>query len=430
MTPNLDYFEQPAHLWPKQLDALRRDGHQRLGTKILWGVHERTLRIRDFARSSSRDLEKFLALVKVREMGLELRLGFPAHRKTFPQWVFSLERSSLVPGVLWDATQEGFFLSPVPSLRESTLIDGYLEFLEEVLNVVAPYCVSKGPVRRIMFDFGLFGVNVSLLDDTEFISLLRGRYPDIGSLNRVYGTTLKNFGVLETKQGIRLLIDRRPWMAAFDYRWCRAQELLKLWQRIWKLGAEKRLTCFFVSSLNASRRVRSEETPWRVAFDGVHIDSVGEGHFPFLPEGLVNETSLKVFRMWEYLHSCTSKRNIPVHLLPLWEGGMRFSARALVVICGNYLSRASQLCLEHYLESGGHVVFPFGLPKYDEQMKCYDWLENGRPIRTRGDGFSLVRLVKGNGIVWIASPPVPFDESMWKQIEKFGDWVSKVNNDD
>ncbi|MEZ4750755.1 MAG: beta-galactosidase [Bdellovibrionota bacterium] len=416
---SLDYCAHPAHEWPGLLDEARRAGHKTVQSHVFWGVHETAPRMCDFSRASQRGLERFLNLVKERGMEIELRFGFPPGPKTFPNWVWGAEDHALIPLVFWQKTLGGFAFTKVPSIRNKILFDGYLNFLRECFALLELYIDDSQTVREIFLDFGVYGSDATLVDPEVVPNLLKQRYGRIDNLNTCYGTGFHDFSILESKAGFRLLFDRRPWLAAFDYRWCRSQQLVSYWDPIAKLAKESRLSRYMRSSLHDQARDLGA-APWVLGFDSIHIDSIGEAEFPIAVEGRFHSSTLHAFKLWESLKEQAVSNGIGWCLLPLWEEAGFDSDTLLVVASGKYLARATFQSIHRHLDQGGHVLFPFGLAQYNEGMNTYKWPSRCEPLIVGGRS-EVLRLEHGNGSVWVPSQPIV--EGAWDQISQLANFI-------
>jgi hypothetical protein len=116
---------------------------------------------------------------------------------------------------------------------------------------------------------------------------------------------------------------------------------------------------------------------------------------------------------------------VPFRLLPLWDAALDLPYSVVVVVCGKYLTQASFECIGKYLESGGSVFFPFGLPQYDEQMRTHDWSLKCQPVRANREGCSLLKLEAGRGSVWTSSPVLTSGERLWEEITRSVNWITR-----
>lgn len=416
---SLDYCAHPAHEWPGLLDEATREGFTRIKSHVYWGVHETAPRMCDFSRASQRGLERFLNLVKARCLKVELLFGFPSSPKTFPNWVWGAEDHSLIPMVFWQSTVGGFGFTKIPSIRNSVLFEGYLNFLRECFSLLELYVDDSKTINQIYLDFGVYGSDATLVDPTQVPGYLKERYGRIDNLNTCYGTGFHDFSILESKAGFRLLFDRRPWLAAFDYRWCRSQQLISYWDPIAKLARESRLSKLALSSLHDPDR-QFGQGKWVLGFDSIHIDSVGETEFPIAVDGKFHSSTLHAFKLWESLKERAKDEGIGWCLLPLWEEARFDVDKLLVVASGKYLARASFQSISTHLDNGGHVLFPFGLAQYNEGMNTYKWPARCEPLIV-GGRREVLRMENGNGSVWVPSQPIV--EGAWDQITELADFI-------
>lgn len=415
-TYRLDYVTEPSHRWPVLLDEARRGGASRVATFVPWGAHEKTPGARDFTSVSRLQIERFFGMVQERGLRLEVRFGFVPSHDAFPSWALAAERKSLVPIAVWEGERDDFALTEIPSPSDPSVRGAFLEYTDELLGIVSLYSRDQGPVDNIRLDLSLVQSDVGVLAEASFDGLLRARYPSIEDLNAQYGTSLKDFSALGRRSGIRLLLDRRPWLASFDYKWCRAHSVAALWEGVHQAARRHRLEDLLYAAIDRDERDDRDAAPrhaWEIAFDPVPIDRVEGISFPFLPEGLVCQSSLQAFRLWEALGERAVEWGCRVTRLPLWDDWRKESSPLVVVAAGKYLPEASFAWLSQHAEKGGHVFFPFAVPKYDETMRCHDWPGIWTKTSLATGGHRLQRLAAGGGSLWTASPSLsPTDESL------------------
>ena len=73
---------------------------------------------------------------------------------------------------------------------------------------------------------------MNLVETRGYGEQLGLRYQDIETFNFRYNTAFKNLTSAASKQGIRALQDKRAWLAAFDYKWCRRRMLSALREEV------------------------------------------------------------------------------------------------------------------------------------------------------------------------------------------------------
>lgn len=423
----LDYHLEPSHRWPVLLDGIRRSGASRVSAFVPWGAHEKTPGARDFSSVPRLQLERFMGLVHERELRLEIRFGFLPIADTFPQWAQGAERKSLVPRVLWDPDLDDFAFSEIPSPADPAVRGAFLEFCDELLALVSLYARDQSPIDSLRLDLGLVQADVGVLAESQFDGLLRARYPSIDALNRHYGTSLKDFSPLGRRSGIRLLLDRRPWLACFDYKWCRAHSAAAIWEGVRQAAARHHVESILYAALDSEESSVPNSAAWEIAFDPVHVDRVGRGAFPFLPEGLVCKSSLQAFRLWEALGERAARWGCRLTRLPLWDESRGKAAPLIVVAAGKYLPEAAFAWLGEHTQNGGRVLFPFGAARYDESMRCHDWSTPWLPTKFRVDGHSLQKLAVGSGTLWTCSPPLLGTEDSLELIPRLVECVNHAS---
>ena len=409
MTPYSEMFsytsQTPAR-WPQSVAKFR---DKSLSIPICWGAHERAIGIRDFSRGSPRDLERLLSVLSESRIKANFCLGFGTDTQAFPEWVEVGAKSARVPQPL-SGGSENCFLSSAPSLDEAQFRTGFLDFISEVFSILALYGGAGGPVEQVTIDFGYLASGVGVAQDDKSISYLALRYLTIEALNKRYHTRFKSFSELNNEKAWQLLLDRRAWMAMFDYRWCRSQGLVSIWQTIAKIAETVGLKTKLTSSLHSSARFEGSSSQWELAVDPISLDTNGDKIFPLFPEGLVQHSAIDIYRMWNTFQSASQGR-VARSLLPIWEPTDLLGGNLLVVVCGKYLPQASFVFLTKFLDGGGSLYFPFEIAQYDETMKCYDWAAHSERAQPPLDRF-LRCSVKSSKIFTRREPLTPGPQ-MW-----------------
>lgn len=389
-TADFDFSEEPASLWAELIADIRLSGKNLIRTRVLWGAHEQVRGIRDFSKSSRLRLEKFLALVQAQNLSVELEVGFPACKEAFPAWTHGMPHKALVPGGLWNDVSDGYALVPLPSLFDDNVLEGFKAFLGDVQTLSSLYRKPEGPISRVVLNLGVLLCDLNALECAKFIETLEARHGSIDALNTLYQTTFKNIASVGSRAGFRALMDRRPWIAAHDYQWCRRKMLLDVCDRLLGDGIE-------LSSESGGMR---GEQSWELAIDAMMMEtglSQRSECFPFTPGGLLHPMAVSSFRLGEYLNDAARSSGVAVTWLSK-EGEPSCGTKPLrVVVCGKYLPRGVMADLETFAKDGGDLVFPWGLPQYDEQMKRFE---------------------KFSAKVKVPSQPPALGNDLWRDIER------------
>lgn len=410
--------------WGKSLDEFKDKGAEFVRTSIYWGAHEKSPGVRDFTGSSKLQLEKYLNMLSERNLGVELVLGFPPGKATFPQWVLQSENRVCIPRAVWDSSSDCYVLCEIPAWQKRDFEESFLGFLDETFRLVSLYQSPDGPVRKIKLDFGVYEVQLDTFAQGVFVDRMRGRYADIRNLNRCYGTNFVDFDSLQREKAFNLMVEKRPWLAAYDYKWCRRQPLQLLWNEVLALASAQSIRQILQCSL-FDRRVCGEQAAWSIAFDSISVEPVVDGGImPLLFEGRAVPEAVAAYRLFDFIVEKNRGKGIPCLCLPEWQVARNLPTRFLAVLSGRFLPRVSMESLFQHVKSGGRVFFPMGLARYDENVEAYDWPSSVKPVAVSDSGETFLETDVGEGRIWVPTTSWKYDESMWEKIHEFMERVT------
>jgi len=391
-----DYLDEAPSQWGECLAKIRQAGHACIELTVLWGAHEQTRGIRDFTKSSRLRLEKLFKEVQQKGLSLELTLGFPPHNETFPSWLMGEKRQALVPLSLKEGRPQGALLTWIPFLSEENFQEGFLGFLSDVFTFVDLYRFPQGPIKRVLFDFAVYEANVNHFEDADFGRALEERYLSIDRLNANYQTLFKNFQSVASKQGFKVLCDKRPWLAAYDYKWVRNRLLSQFRECIARLERTQAVLDLVEMGGNGNTGTYAGG----VIADTTLVERIGNAVLPLAIGGYVTSASIRACRLLEFLHH--------------YAGITSPAPSVQAVLCGRYLSRKDFDSLMETLKTGVELHFPFGLPQYDEHLSCYEW------HAARKEAQGLKRMISdkwGKSAIWISDPALQEDDSFFHKLE-------------
>jgi Glycosyl hydrolases family 35 len=409
------FSDEAPSLWSENLAQAYRRGVTVVETRIAWGAHERTRGVRDFSKAPRLRLERFLNLVHETGLALDVTLGFFPSAETFPEWCWELSDKTLLAQTIWEECPSGQSLTSIPSLNDATLKAAYTQFIDEAASLLSLYRYPEGPVRTVKFDLELYENTLSFCDTPDFALSLTQRYETIDQLNVVYGTTFRNFDSLRSKQAIRVLNDKRPWLAAYDYKWGRAEWLARI-RREW-MARESMIAFETRPILNPLPESRSAwDGPWALAMDQTLVEEHKGTPSLFAPSGLVIGSAVASLRLAEYLRARAQDQAVGF----FWLGEKISLPQVpwLVVVSSKYLPRATFLRLKERVEAGGKIFFPFGLPQYDEGLNSFDWSPSSarKLVKTKEQLFFRVKETQGE--VWWPSVPPQANDALWEGLEQ------------
>lgn len=410
------YWQDSAANWPDRLAALKNSGVDEIHTFIPWGLHESVQGIRDFSKASRLRLEKFLSLAH--QVGLTVRatVGFPAMRESFPSWSLSLgESSTLVPDSVWGRVGD-VSVSRLPSIHDEQFFSPFLEFLSDVFALLSLYRFPEGPVVGVEVDWGVYEVDLGLTALPAYPSYLQQRYPQTGLINLRYHCTFRDFATATSSQGTRVLLDKRPWLAAYDYKFCRERMLEERAQGVLALRTAEPLVDLIYFGIEVPPPPPSD-SEWAIVVDPVLLEGdASEKAFLFAPLGLTNPQAVGVFRLWEYLKRQAAKDEVPLLGLKAQQVA---PARIINVVAGRFLSQSLLMTLKTWAQAGATLYFPFGLPQYDENLSTIEWKQGMSRLPVRPGNGKYVRVGLGEGQICFTESVGHPEPHFWEDLRAF-----------
>jgi len=439
LSATFEYHREVPPQWSATLHGLKKQGVENLILPVDWSVHEPVKGIRDFSRSSKLRIERVLSCAEEAGLTVTATTGFRDFLRATPMWARSTwENAALLPSTLVYRRPLGAELTTVSSLFDIEFKSAWFDFLQEMLSILSLYAQPEGPLSSVEIDLSLFETDQGMLRAQRFPEILARRYGAIDQLNLRYQSSFRTFESACSPQGYRLLMDKRPWHAVYDYRWCRRELLRELSLEVLNLPI-----CL-TDGLKNRVRVRTSaptsfiqtESDLSVAVDSVFIEQISDVKrspfdttaFPCSPDGLVHAQAAIALRIWEALSHSGFESDVPVYLMPVDSvpsGLLKTSVQ--VVICGRYLCRNWAGALAEYVHQGGHAIFPFGLPQYDECLKALSW--KGTPGESViVDESRVSRTDWGKGSYWVPSPAPVFGEDFFATIQELGQLVIRTRH--
>ncbi len=409
----LNYWELTPANWPHHLAALKSSGVDEITTFLPWGLHESVQGIRDFSKTSRLKLEKFMGIAHQAGLTVRVHLGFPPKKESFPGWSLSLgEHCAMVPSALLRSGAEALCLSRLPSIHDEVFFSTYLEFLSEAFSLLSLYRFPEGPIVGVHLDWGVYELDLGATAIGFYGSFLQQRYPQAGMINLKYQCTFRDYATATSAQGTRVLLDKRPWLAAYDYKFCREQMLAERAQGVVSLGSAEPLIDLLSFGL-VEQATETHPVPWSVVMEPTLIEGdVSQDAYPFAPLGYLNPQAASVFGLWEYLRTHSKKAGVP--LLEL-RAGHHAPSKMVAVIAGRFLSQRLVRTLREWAESGATLFFPFGVPQYDENLVTLEWKPGVSRLPFQA-GAKHTRFPLGQGSLWYPEstnvPEVHFWESL------------------
>ncbi len=383
-----DFSLDSPQNWTNVLNKIKQNGNLHIKSSIYWGVHEQLMGIRDFSKSPVLKLEKYFNLIQNLGLTLELFVPLSISSHSFPSWTFEQNSPSLVGSFLLGKTE--LTLYEIPSLYNFRILSGFIDFLKELGEICSLYIYPDGPIKSINIDLRAFKIDLNAVISKDFSSFLNERYKNIEEFNSIYGTYFKSFNDVSTSSGLKLILNRRPWLATFDYRFCRERMYKKLVETVLNGISNKN----FIKVVEESFEKSAIYGKSSYFFDGIFIDSFNNYYFPCIPCGYYTETSIVTYRCWESGLSKTNKfslLNTEDMTLP--------DSKMIFVSCGPYFYSKNMEIIKDYIKRGGWAFFSNGLPLYDEKMQLFTWpLAKTKSIMFQ-DKFKIDCFRLGEGLV-------------------------------
>lgn len=367
--------------------------------------------MRDFSKASRLRLEKLLG--HAHQVGLTVRvsLGFPARKESIPSWALSLgDHTALIPAGALRSAKSDLTLSRLPSLHDEHFFGPFLEFVSDVFALLSLYRFPEGPLVGVNIDWGVFGYDLGLTAIPSYASFLQLRYPQASQIGLRYHCNFRDFATATSAQGTRVLLDKRPWIAAYDYKFCRAQMLEERAQGVMALRSGEPLIDLISFSGPETVAVESNTSTWSIVMDPTLLEgSAGAQAYPFAPLGIMNPQATSVFRLWEYLQTRSEKEKVPMLSL----GDLEVPPSPVIaVIVGRFLAQNNVRTLRQWAEQGASLYFPFGLPQYNENLATIEWKSGMTAVSKQG------RIGLGKGLISFADTPVA-DTQFWEKLSAF-----------
>lgn len=419
---SFQYWEEGAASWPTRLAALKARGIDEVHCQIPWGLHEPVQGIRDFSKAPKLRLEKFMGVAHQVGLTVRVSIGFPPHRESIPSWALGLgETSTLIPAAILRAGEDDLALTRLPSLHDENFFAPFLEYVSDVFALLSLYRFPEGPLVGVNIDWGVYRHDLGATAVPLYASFLQERYPQSGLINIRYHCTFRDFATATSSQGTRVLLDKRPWLAAYDYKFCRERMLEERAQGILALRSGEPLTDL-LSFEKPPEPEAKKKGDWAVVMDPVLLEGDATTRaYPFAPLGLVNPQAANVFRLWEYLRDQAFEDGVALRELRADESA---PARVVTVVAGRFLSLALVRRLREWAEAGAILFFPFGLPQYDENLQTLEWKAGMSRLPAKPTLSRQVRVALGKGLLCFPENPAAPEKQFWKQLQVFSKTIS------
>ena len=400
--PRCDFFEYWDEA-PQDWSVLLRDRSQRGETKltipVLWGVHEQSPGIRDFSKQSRFRVEKLLSIAHELKFQVELVLGFPPHPQCFPTWISQTEMTEDVPEFLWTCNPPFFSKIVLPSIRTPKIKDAFLSFIEELDSILSLYIAPEGPISDVLVDLTPLETSQSLMSDPIYTEKLKTRYPKIELLNKLFQTHYKDLSAVTTTNGFKVAESKRPWLLAFDYKWCREQVVEDYFKELINQHVSDRVRYVAKRQSESSKDISKTKVELAICFENTLIQAGENGSLvPLILGEQATNSCTQAFEWAKFSSEIAADKGVPFFTSSkLYSATSDLEIRNLVVLTGKYMASDHVRNLVSRINQGNHVYFPMGLPQLDENLNSHPFVTMGSKSTVTIDQISWFCIKLGAG---------------------------------
>jgi len=409
------------HRWHATLKKMREDGHRQIQIDVLWGNHEFSKGVRDFANRPRLRIERLLNLIQAEHLQANVMVGFPPLRKSLPEWAWKEERNTEIPKKVFDKNSNPFATAQVPDFER--IQTRFFDFVKEVLSILSLYTQPDGPVRSCSLNYGYYALSISNREFDSVAGPLADRYQSIEKLNKRYQTNFSNFDSLNRTASYQLMQEKRPWLATYDFKWSRSYRLASCSKNELQAAVPESLDELFGIQYEFGAAERSEKS-WSVMYEPVAVE-VGEDRvMPFMGSHKISKSGASAYRLVEYLNYHSNRNNVNCRPLPVFSDVSQIPGN-LVVVSGNYMCRRSWNFIQRVLGAGKRVFFVLGVPMYDENLQPYEWPKAGERCAVEGKHYSVLKWNLGEGQLMATIPAQKIDDGLWEKVRGFGEMMDQ-----
>ncbi|MFM8269849.1 MAG: hypothetical protein ACKN9V_06625 [Pseudomonadota bacterium] len=367
-----DYVHLPVGDWAAQLQSLNRSSSSGVVVRVFWGDHETLQGVRDFHSKTRLKLERVCSLAHSLQIPLRIQFGFFDEIRSFPSWTQQLLPQALVPKNQEDDLVNEWNFIRIPTFRNDEVRQGFVGFLTEALMLLSLHCEPEGSLKSVSFDWGVMSSDSSPMD-AEFVeSEFAHRYGSIGHLNSLFQTSFNNFQSVSKAAGFKTLLNKRPWIACWQYKSLKNKSL-----KIWESEIKAVFEGAKFSWSSASKHDCSLTETNSIVVDDTFLNLHGNHHGfnPLIIQTQIDANALRAYRLAEMLQIEAAACGEYLSWLSSWKPSEK--SKACVVVCSKFIPRTAHSTLSAFMASGGKVFFPFGLPIWDENMDSLQWKQTG-----------------------------------------------------
>ncbi len=387
---DLRYAPRYATLSPKQWSqtvaevARQSEGAPPRRLSVAWGDHETMPGVVDFVRAPRLRLEHFLELAAEASLKLDVTVGIPARRDALPPSSYRGSEWTLLPSATFGEDVLGFEPFPAP-LHHPEGIEALADFVATAKAIVELYREPNGSVASLSLDLSMFEGDAGLGAAPTLEVALAKRYGDIARMNGAYRSTFRDFESACSERGFRTLIERRGWLAAYDY-----------------FTANRALFGMVASATELPL------APEHVGSSAVYLDPIpvwrcrsGNTWVPFSLFGAATPETVTTSRLYEGFRELVGSVSwLPVDNTAILDAPNRFA-----VVSGTFLARRSAEWVRERATAGAEVLLASSvLPKFDENLEASPLAFAHPADRVRLTGREYLRYAVGTGGVWLDLP--------------------------
>lgn len=399
------YFKKSPASWMRDLERRKAAGDRSVHIAIPWGEHEDFRGVFDFHKHPRLRLEKFICAVQQAGLKLTADIGFFSGLYSVPGWCDSVfVGDGMVPAASRFGLRKGLSVSLVPSLRQTDFREAFVRFASELGPLLSLYRGSDGPLESLHFHPGWYALESNLHLHPDFVHHLSYRYSEnVAIFNLAYQTHFMSFESALHKTGIRTLLSKRPWLFAFDYKWCRRRMLEDV-----RLEIEATVG-FPVPFRWETPSYAGSSGNWSILADTVPVETIGsDAAFPFAPAGQIEPSAISAYRMIEFARSEARRRGFSWQALGSEGPSYRPATPGVIVLAGKYFSSVHHSCLSEWISAGGTAYFPWGLPQYFENLHRIAWSEATKEPEIGG----VTEVALGLGRIYFSKNPRSVSEAI------------------
>lgn len=410
-----DYTREAFHQWAPTLKKCVEMGAQFLTVPVLWGNHEPTPGVYDFAGSPRLRFEKLLSLAAELKIPLDIQIGFPPDSRSVPLWV-KTESRSRVSGAICQDKVFAYSVSDLPFLYDDKLLASFEKFAEEILRLLSLYIPPNGSLRHIYFEPGVYALDSEVLYSPKSIEMLKKRHSSIEHLNDLYRASFRDLRVFCSSTGRKSLAAKNEWLFAYDYKYCRQQLLQLTYEKLKSKALRHHLTLERLP--NDESLFSFEDTNLKLILEGTLLEKGFRGFAPLaITELLGSASTIEFYRIASLLLDTARTQHVESAIFTDAIPTSWLDRPTSVIFCGTkFLKRSLYQDLIQSVERGGRLFLVNKGAVYDEERECLRWGPTVCNTTFRIGGVDFTQKTIGQGVIFEPLKEIPVDANYCEQI--------------